>query len=125
LRNCASLRTKRPPVLSVSYHWSCHFPSIRSPMSVPCLLAATTVAPMMYVRLAGHRLQGAVQGHFVTDAGCVLAGIELAALDDRCGVGANGVFLQHGVRALVEGSHLQGYRLGNALDGQVALDADG
>ena len=32
LRKALSPRTKRPPVLFVSYHWSCHLPSMSIPI---------------------------------------------------------------------------------------------
>src|SRR5690554_492082 len=77
------------------------------------------------VRLFNNGFQGDIQRHFVAHCGGVHAGIEFAALDDAGGTGTDGVFLQHWVWATEERVHGKGYRLGNALDGQVTLDADG
>src|SRR3546814_274332 len=65
-----------------------------------CFLAAPG-SGQLHACLLGYSFKRDIQRHFVADTGCILAGIKLCTLDDRGRVGANGVFLQHGVRALV------------------------
>ena len=72
--------------------------------------------------LLRQRLHRNIQRYLIANNGSKLPGVELAAQDLARGVGADGVFFQHRVRAVEERGHRQDDGLGDALDGQVAFD---
>nr|GEU28262.1 hypothetical protein [Tanacetum cinerariifolium] len=74
------------------------------------------------LRLLLDGFDGEVQRDFVADVRCVFTGIEFGTLDLGGGVGAACHFFHHRVVGALEVRDGQGHRLGDALDGQVAVD---